>query len=297
MRILLENIPSPGAGKSFFVNRFRDEAKSQGHEIVHDPVLAHDCSLHAIRMWCKSRRPRFLRLDGVYFNTAQNWISKNGSIETAVAEADGIICQSQWGFEMSKRYVGVNPEKATVILNGAPVLPYNPDKGNYFMAVSKWRPHKRMNDIIESFLMADTDDKLLVCGSAMPEIKHQRIQYCGLVPQERLAELYVRAKGLIHLCWFDCCPNSVVEATCSGCPTITNNVGGTREIVEPAGGIVLELDKPYNYETVDLYNPPEIDRRMVADAVEKLSAEPIKPRTEHVDIKSVSKAYINFMIS
>jgi glycosyltransferase involved in cell wall biosynthesis len=63
---------------------------------------------------------------------------------------------------------------------------------------------------------------------------------------------------MLHLAWLDHCPNVVVEALAQGCPVICSSEGGTRELVERAGGIVVPDAKPYSFDLVDYDNPPRV---------------------------------------
>jgi glycosyltransferase involved in cell wall biosynthesis len=103
---------------------------------------------------------------------------------------------------------------------------------------------------------------------------------------------YMRhSTALIHLCWTDCCPNSVVEAINQRCPVICNNEGGTHEIVRPSGGIVLDIDDPYDLQPTDLYNPPVVDLKKIADAMVHVSKNRPLIKNDHVDIKNVAQQY------
>lgn len=301
MRILMEEVKAPKSGKGFFLRRLATEFRLMGQDVVHDPDAHHDISLHAIRMWCKSKKPRILRLDGVYHDTRIDYKGKNACIAESVAVADGVICQSQFGLRMARTYVGLNAEKAAVIFNGVGTR-WNPDGGPpvkepYFVAASRWRPHKRLADIVESFVLSEaaTDHLLLVYGDTKPVGKYKNVLYMGVADEEHLRTAFYYAKASIHLCWFDCCPNSVVEALGVSCPVITNNVGGTRELVEATGGgMVLPLDREYDFEPVDLYHPPEINRLLVAEAI-TVGCNPVRPmRLEPINIADVAVQYLKF---
>jgi glycosyltransferase involved in cell wall biosynthesis len=295
MRVLFPDLSSASSGRGFFLQALAKELPCHDVEVVYDGE--HDVSLHAIRMWCKTKKPRILRLDGIYHDTGKDWRAKNEGLKQHAAAADGVVCQSDFSKQMVMRYLDVPEEKVRVIFNGASVrIPGTYDK-NLFLAVSKWRPHKRLQDIIGAFMLADLNDAMLcVCGdtekTAIDAKKYgSSVKFMGHYEHDDLWALFGHAAASIHLCWFDACPNSVVEAIVAGCPVICNNTGGTNEIVRPSGGIVLDLDTPYDYGPVDLYHPPAIDRYKVAQAIRKCAERRPVITSDHVDIKNIAMQY------
>jgi glycosyltransferase involved in cell wall biosynthesis len=88
-------------------------------------------------------------------------------------------------------------------------------------------------------------------------IEEERIFYVGDIKINELFSLYKRADYLLHLAWLDHCPNVVVDARASGCQIICSSAGGTAEI-SGDDAIIIEEDE-WDYEPVDLYNPPKLD--------------------------------------
>lgn len=302
MKVLFPDISNPSSGRGYFLNALANEFPSHDVEVVYEGD--HDISLHSIRMFCKSKKPRILRLDGVYHNTAQDYKSKNDGLRNHAEAADGIICQSEFSKQMVMRYLGIKENKIRVIFNGAKIHElWEEDKSLYrFIAISKWRPHKRLKDIIDSFNLAAIPNSILhvwgdIDNSNLPKSykkQSEKIYFMGNCNHESLIHQFDSATASIHLCWFDACPNSVVESIIACCPVITNNVGGTHEIVKPSNGIVLNLDLPYNYSPVDLYNPPPIEIYKVADAMRKCVEKRPSIINSHVDIKNIAEQYKNY---
>ena len=60
---------------------------------------------------------------------------------------------------------------------------------------------------------------------------------------------------------------------------------------------MLDLDKPYDYKPIDLYNPPPINRHKVAEAIRQCSTfstnveNAHKVENDHVDIKVIAVQY------
>lgn len=304
MKVLFPDVKKPEGGKSYFLHCLYKELEKLGVEIVFDGP--HDILFGNIRFHMKhSKAKKILRLDGVIHNTAKPWQAKNAAMKEQADAADVIVCQSQFGYKMVKRFVKCNMSKAVIIGNGAYLdaccVPFHSPYKNVFLAISKWRPHKRLSDIICSFKIASIPNSCLVIVGGMGNSNMQcgeiclvqhNIEYLGHLDDRKIiAGLMKRAAASIHLCWFDCYPNSVVEAIAMKCPVICNNTGGTHEIVRPAGGIVLDLDEPYDYKPVDLYNPPPIDRNKVAEAMWKCVKKRPKINNSHVDIKNMALKY------
>lgn len=299
-------------GKSLFCKRLADELKNYA-DIVDGDESA-DVSLNVIRLKHKKSKIKVLRIDGVWHDTAKDFVNKNKAIAESVRKADGVVYQSNFAMNMGEKYLGRAKCPIKVIFNGSDpriydkVKPVKFIKKNVFIAFSKWRPHKRLKEIIESFLLANIEDSQLLivgntekCGMTRMEferyVKRKDIEYLGHIPQSLLIPVLKGCTASVHLCWFDACPNSVVEAICAGIPVITNNVGGTWEIVAPSGGFVCDIDSPYDLNPVDLYNPPKIDRNKVSEAmIECVDKKPVI-KSEHVDIKNVAKEYFDFMES
>lgn len=301
-------------GKSLFCKRLADEFSRLGIAVVDGDSEA-DVSINVIRLKHERSSIKILRINGVYHNTAQDYKRKNAGIVDSLKKADGVIYQSEFSRNMSDNYIGVPDCPNSVIFNGSiPEIyerakPVVFDSKYNFITFSKWRPHKRLRDIIESYLLTDIpDSKLLILGEvneksgltkdeAIKYSKNRNLVFCGMLPQNMLIPMLKTCTAAIHLCWFDACPNSVVESICAGVPVITNNVGGTWEIVAPSGGYVCNIDKPYDFKPVDLYHPPEIDRNKIAEAlICSVNARP-KITNDHVNIKNIAKQYLEFIES
>ena len=299
-------------GKSLFCGRLADALRLEGIEVTGNLDSKADISLNIIRIKHFKSAKKILRLDNVWHDTGKPWRRKNKSIKEAVKQADGIVYQSEFARRMCDTFLGEPSCPSTVIFNGSDpsyyknVIPIEENFRYVILAFSKWRPHKRLRDIIKSFLLADIEDSLLVISGDMnrsdltnSEITEYfnlpNIRWTGMITQNILASYLKIAKASIHLCWFDACPNSVVEAIVAGVPVITNNVGGTWEIVGPSGGYVLTLDKPYDYEPVDLYHPPKVNLGIIAEAIRDCIKKQPKITCDHVHIRNVAKQYYDFM--
>lgn len=306
MRILFPDVSGPGTGKGYFLQGLVAELKKLNMRIVFDRAEPHDISFENIRIKNKVSCPIVVRFDGVYHDSATDFKRKNASMQEAAARASAIICQSHYGKRMVMKYLNADSKRIAIINNGSDpdisvTIPEMTHKHN-FIAVAVWRPHKRLRETIEGFLAAGIPDSVLRIFGRMGKGMDDSIGRfaCGSVVfmdhiEDRSLLLgYMRAAtAMLHLCWFDCCPNSVVEAINQKCPVICSNEGGTHELVYPSNGIVLQLDQPYDYEPVDLYHPPAVNIKMVAEACCSVASSRPEIVNDHVNISTVAWRYKN----
>ena len=281
MRVLLDVKANPKTGKGFFIQRLAREFANQGVTVVSEGN--HDIYLGVNSFKHKTKAPKVLRVNGVYQNKAVPYRKMNEQIAVQCRKADGIIYQSQWAKQMHHKFVGTYKVPTDVIFNGASiggsVAAYCAVSVS-FCAVSRWRPHKRLGDIQKAFELANIPDSCLWASDGEPND----------VVQGRMAA----STALIHICWQDACPNSVVEALALGTPVITNNVGGTRELIREGCGEVCEIDEPYDMRPVKLYKPPPVDHKVIAEAMWDSLKWPRVTNNAHVDIVNIAKQYKSF---
>ena len=104
--------------------------------------------------------PVIQRLDGIYFNSEQDFNSLNFPIKRTYENAAGVIFQSEFNKNLTEKWFGKH-KNSTVIRNGTPleeinnIDPANNEKLKSFNKVwccaSSWRPHKRLSDNIRYF--------------------------------------------------------------------------------------------------------------------------------------------------
>lgn len=254
-----------------------------------------------------------VRLDGIYFGTFGNTPSGNrlnSIILKSLERSDSIIFQSNYSHELVTKYFGNIEKPYEIILNGAPInsrqitRSYKSDKPFVFICIAKWRNFKRLDAIIKTIDLINNEvlTELIVVGdvpaySNFPE--RANIQFVGDKSQIEIYELLKNAHALIHLAWFDACPNSVVEAVCSGLPVICSNLGGTKEIVSMAkAGIISQCDSIIgDYSDVDLDNPPLPNFNILVDDCMKLinsyNLHVTQMNIDKLDINSTARKYIN----
>lgn len=306
MTVLFPDVSDPGAGKGYFLQGLVAELQKLKVGIVFDRSEPHDVVFENVRLKTKTRLPIIVRFDGVYHDIETDWRRKNEGMAEAAQRSTKIICQSRFGKEMVVKFLDGDPQKITIINNGsdpdAPVTIPEQTHAHNFIAVAVWRPHKRLKETIEGFLEASVPDSVLrIFGKLGRGMDDSILRYASkrvlfmdhFTDRSRLLGYMRSATAMIHLCWFDCCPNSVVEAINQRCPVICGNEGGTRELVYPSNGIVLEIDQPYNFQPVNLYHPPAIAISKVAAACSAVAKKRPEILNEHVNIATVAWRYKN----
>ena len=269
MNIHLENvILQSTSGPNHFASKLVN--KLQKLNVTTDSDLKPDARLCFIETYnnFSDNVPFFQRLDGIYFNTAQNYNQQNANIKRTYEMSDGVIFQSHFNKELITKYFGEH-KNSTIIHNGAdleyisehPALENRSlDKfENVWCCASSWRPHKRLNENIRYFLEHSGEkDCLVIAGSTQEKFfKNEKIFYVGTATVPQLISLYKRSKYFLHLAWLDHCPNVVVDARAAGCQIICSSAGGTKEIAGKDAVIISEDD--WDFSPTMLYKPPKMD--------------------------------------
>jgi len=218
-------------------------------------------------------KPMVLRLDGIWFNSDQNYKQQNAPIRYSYENADAVIFQSKFNKKLTETWFGQH-NNSHIIHNAADIKLISSANSHFWdrkfgkdtevwSCASNWRPHKRLKDNIRYFLdFAPKDAVLAIAGGLhMDEAKEilridNRIFLMGDLDYMSLLSLYKKSSTFVHLSYLDHCPNVVVDAQASGCKIICSSTGGTKEIVKK--GIIV-LEKEWDYKPCDLYNPPQMD--------------------------------------
>lgn len=270
-----------------------------------------DVQLSQIKISKKTNKPIVLRLDGIYYDKATKYKSRNRLISISHSKANSIIYQSYFSKKMCEVYL---KRRTTllwdVIYNGIEKNwcgEFKEHDGINIIVSGKWRRHKRLKETIDVFLnylnyfpMA----KLHILGKPHNNIliKHPNIIYYGMVNYKKMAEIYQTGDFFIHLSKKDSCPNAVVEVIGSGMPVITTNAcGGSTEICKLTKGCIIckgdnnSIKPCFPYS--DEYNklPKKLYDNLIK-AMIKLSIEKYRvDLPDELNIESVTKKYINIL--
>ncbi len=264
MKIFFDNVDfRSSSGPNSFGSKLARAFIQMGHQVVDKEP---DVQLSFISI-SRKLAPTILRLDGIYFNSEQDWKALNSPINKSYEAADAIIVQSIFNHRLVDRYFG-RKDNVHVVGNGTcldiieKIQPANisglPREKVWFCA-SSWRPHKRLSDNIRYFKQfAPHDAILLVAGNNAPDnIQDDRVKYIGNLNWDQLISVMKASSHFIHLAWLDHCPNVVVDARASGCRIVCSSSGGTEEIAG-TNSTVIEEDV-WDFKPIKLYEPPSLD--------------------------------------
>ena len=274
MRILFDGVtPGSSSGPNSFARKLQAALSDLGHACLHGaPGQGEDVRLAFIQC-APADVPTALRLDGIYFNTRQDWKAMNESIRRTYDKADLIVHQTDFDKRLIESYFGDHPRTA-VIRNACdpgksmatpPLVHSALDSFEQTWAcASSWRPHKRLAENVRYFReRAGSHDCLVIAGDVTPVaetlrgVDMSRVFLAGNLDQATLTALYRRSSRLIHLAWLDHCPNVVVDARAAGCRIVCSSSGGTEEVAGLDAIVVEEED--WDLSPLDLYSPPRLD--------------------------------------
>ena len=291
MKIFFDNVDfSSSSGPNSFGLKLALQLELMGNKINKNEKP--DVQLSFIQA-TRKLAPLIQRLDGIYFNSEQDWNTQNKPIKSTYEKADAVVYQSNFNKTLTEKYFG-KKEKSVVIHNGTdtrkideiPILnhPSINDFENVWSCASSWRPHKRLSENVRYFLENSEEKDCLVIAGSSPdyEVKNDRIFYAGNLQWEQLISLYKRSKYFLHLALLDHCPNVVVDARASGCKIICSSSGGAKEIAGDNSVIIEDMD--WNYLPFKLYEPPKLNFSKTCSFDYKNS----------FDIKETAKHYEDF---
>lgn len=275
MRIQFENVDFQSrSGPNGFGLKLARSLTQIGHSIVGENP---DVRLTFIN-GSNTFRPNVLRLDGIYFNSEQDWQRMNAPIKASYNFANAVIVQSEFNKRLTEKYFGVR-DGIHVIHNGtdtsfidkipAAVLGGGIPRENVWMCASAWRPHKRLSDNIRLFLeLSGKDDVLLVAGKDAQNHtgsnpNDSRVKFIGDLDWESMIACMKASSKFIHLSWLDHCPNVVVDANACGCTVFCSSSGGTQEVAGKSAVIIKEDE--WDMSPTKLYNPPKINFNNLVD--------------------------------
>jgi len=277
MKVFTHNFnPQSNSGPNKFTRTLFSKLISDNKVKITDQSSA-DIEFCVIQQQVNNINPMVLRLDGIYFNSEQDFKQQNAPIRFAYENSDVVIFQSNFNKKLTESWFGSH-KNGHVIHNASdpkvihhPLIldtfnkinwPWDKEKEVWCSAAS-WRPHKRLLQNILYFLdHAPKDAIFAIAGSlGMDEAKSylsmsDRICYLGELNYEQLICLYHRSSTLVHLAYLDHCPNVVIDAQEAGCKIICSSTGGTNEIVNKGTMIVEE---EWDFKPCQLYKPPQMD--------------------------------------
>ena len=298
--------------KDFFIDKYNPESKGPfifAHRLK-EGIEALDYKFDAlsknrvsiIRGSYQEGSNNILRLDGLYLdsgNTMGKSSKMNKPIFNCYKKFDHIVFQSEYAKNVYEAFTEVKKPNS-VIYNAASDIFFDEckpvDKPEGFekviIASSKWRRHKRIEEAIEAFKDPRLKDVALVIMGGYKNVDLKNVFSLPRVKPKELPKYYQMADGQIHLCWLDCCPNTVVECLASRLPVLCSHNGGTKELVKD-DGIIIKLEEDYKYGSmVRLYSPPKVDTNIIVEGVLKLLEMPKIQERKDLRISNCASKYI-----
>ena len=293
--------PQSNSGPNKFSRSLFTYLINSGQAAIANNQTEADVEFCLIQQQYHKVKPMLLRLDGIWFNSEQDYETQNGPIKYAYENADVVVFQSNFNKVLTEKWFGPH-KNGHVIRNAGDTNMIENVTANYWdekfdkstevwSCASSWRPHKRLNENIEYFLnFAPKNATLAIAGknaqvSNQKIYKDKRIVFLGELDYLSLLSLYKRSSVFLHLAYLDHCPNVVVDAQAAGCHVICASSGGTNEVIYN-GTIIVEPE--WDFKPVKLYQPPKLDLTKCVQ---------VKRLNRKTDIVNCAKDYYNLMVS
>ena len=313
MKSFYINNTDASGGPGVFGHRLKEELINQGHEFTTTP----DNNICFIQGNYIEGARNILRLDGLYFDSENSQCEAlNAPIFECYKKFDHIVFQSKFSRDMYEAFTGAKRPN-TIINNGinksfkegAEDIRANHSLMKRFkkvcIASASWRRHKRLEEMIDAFRLPSLSDVLLLVlgGKDYEPLKNSRtfippsnVLLMPMLGIDEIASWYHAADAMVHICMFDNCPNSVIEALSCGVPVLTSHNGGTRELIERWSGLIIKLEDNYKAgETYPYYNPPEIDTGNLSAGILNVLKISKGFKRPDLDIENVAKRYLEIM--
>ena len=278
-----------------------------------------DCNIYSNVVRNPWNKPYIYRVDGIGYDKSrskEHLKAMNNMIIDGINNAIGVVYQTEHSKNLAEKILDVKPKKSTIIINGTNLDKFNTKGDNYrgtlnipetalvFISSAKWRPQKRLEDIVEIFKLFknqyESETYLIIVGKKKENDAENNIIYLPIVENEDMPKYLRTADIYLFFSWLDACPNSVLEAVACNLPVICTNQGGTKEIIKATnGGIIVNADKVFYYELTDLQNPPKPDYEKIINAMTQMTADvefyKNQIDTTKIDINYVAASYYRFI--
>ena len=194
-----------------------------------------------IHVYCPESSKRHIQL---YYSTV---------MKRACHAATRILTVSEFSKKQIIDWAGVAPDKVCDV--GCGVDPEYRTEGDiyglpfpYVLSVSNRKPHKNDIRVVKAFASASLDRRmhLVFTGEPLAELVRSieahglrsRVDFVGLVPEERLPSLYRGAEALIFPSLYEGFGLPILEAMACGVPVVTSNITGMPEVAGDAAILV-----------------------------------------------------------
>ena len=256
MNILFDNVDwNSTAGPHWFGRKLASHLNQNGHGIN----TGNDDVQLSIVMASQKREglPLIQRLDGIYYDTAKEYVQMNAPIKATYDVADGVVFQSEWSkklvesqFGPVKKYAIINNGTDIDVIQSIPPATGLDDYDRVWSCASSWfyedgtqRYIKRLEENIRYFQEHSGENDILCIAGDVRDFENpndDKIVFLGELGLTELFSVYRRSDYFLHLGRFDNCPNVVVDARAAGCHIICSSLGGTIEVAGKDATVIEE---------------------------------------------------------
>ena len=273
MKVFTHNFnPQSNSGPNKFTRTlFRNLINERGVLLSNQKTA--DVEFCLIQQQLPKVKPMVLRLDGIWFNSEQEYNKQNAPIQYSYNNADAVVFQSEFNKKLTEAWFGKHDNSYVIpnamdkkLISGINRYFWDERLGKdteVWSCASNWRPHKRLKENVKYFLEFAPSEAIFVIagGLHMDEAKDlmsldKRIKIVGELDYGSLLALYRKSSTFVHLSYLDHCPNVVVDAQAAGCKIVCSSTGGTHEIVN--NGIMV-IEQQWDFKPCKLYSPPALD--------------------------------------
>ena len=300
MKVWMPNVDSSRTGGPFsFTGALASWLCARGHEVTADcadsdidvALAISTIESPELRTFKRRRVPIVQRIDGVPYDTpGSDLLQAAARLRRCYEVADAVAFQANFSMRSIEPAFGKCACAHRIIYNGVDLslFPFREEISDRrpvtLACAGVWRPHKRLAATVRGFLAFNKRlpaGRLLVIGPTdrVPEevIGYPSISYLGALSRTETARALASADIFLHLAWLDNCPNVVLEAQATGLPVLCTNCAGTRELLLPKTGVVIESDPERIPPPVaNIYSSdiiPGVPAEAVADAIETVASE------------------------
>lgn len=187
----------------------------------------------------------------------QNW-KKKKKVFTSLSNMT-IITPSKWlGILVKNSFLRKYPVR--VINNGIDISQFYPVKSDFrqknglenkFVVLgvaTSWNELKGYSDYLKLANILGNDYRIVLVGLTKEQIENLPENIIGIertANVRELTEIYTMADLFLNLSYCENYPTVNIEAMACGTPVLTYNTGGSPEIIEKYGGIVVEQGEVY----------------------------------------------------
>jgi len=262
-------------GRNGMRNKLEYGFKELGHEIVEegeDILIIPGSSANFKHVQTMGKK--------IWWSHGVNWgrgfaNENNETLKDNFDNCELVAYQSEFAKHMVEKAFG--KREGPIIFNASvPKLPGNFIKWKHgeeirIVCCSIWRAWKRLHEIermVRGLASKGHKIKLSVVGKdhrddcpfGLPkEGDNFKIEYLGLMNINEMIPIYYQNHVGVHLSFNDYSPASVTEMMASGLPVIVTNSGGSKDVVQDKGGIVINTD-PFIDTSFPIHNEGQLPK-------------------------------------